>query len=222
MSLLPCVEIETGPAPTAAVVWLHGLGADGHDFEPIVPALAWPGQPAIRYVFPHAPRRAVTINGGTVMPAWYDIRGLDLKARVDAEGIEDSGQAVADLVAREQSRGVAPASIVIAGFSQGGAVALFHALRAPEAYAGIVALSTYLPLAERLADERSTANAKTPIFMGHGTQDPVVPMALGEASAQTLTSWGYDVGWKTYPMPHAVSPQEIDDLRTFLSQRLRA
>ena len=165
--MLASVQIETGPEPTHAVVWLHGLGADGHDFEPIVPALAWPGQPNIRYVFPHAPQRPVTINGGMVMRAWYDILGLDLSSRVDAAGIEESARSVDALLRRENERGIPSHNIVLAGFSQGGAVALFHGLRAQERLAGLIALSTYLPLADRVDRTRDGGNVRGPSRFCH-------------------------------------------------------
>lgn len=222
MSLLAAVEVETGPAPSAAVLWLHGLGADGHDFEPIVPMLRGAGEPAVRFVFPHAPVRPVTINGGLRMRAWYDIKGLDLAQRVDAEGIRASADQVAALLAREGERGIPTERVVLAGFSQGGAVALYLGLRLASALAGLVALSTYLPLADELGAGRHPANGGTPVFMGHGTADPVVPLALGEACAQQLERWGQPVSWHRYPMQHAVCPAEIADLRAFLTSRLPA
>ena len=172
--LLETIEIETGASPRAAVIWLHGLGADGHDFEPIVPELGLPAAPALRFVFPHAPLQAVTMNGGAVMRAWYDVTG---DGRQDAAGIRASQARVEALIARERARGVAARSIVLAGFSQGGAVALQTGLRHPERLAGILALSSYLPLPDTLAHEASEANRDVPIFMAHGTQDPVIPLS---------------------------------------------
>ncbi|MDX1569512.1 MAG: carboxylesterase [Xanthomonadales bacterium] len=217
LAMLDCLEIETASDPTAAVIWLHGLGADGHDFEPIVPQLAWPGQPAIRYVFPHAPTRPVTINNGIVMRAWYDITGFDLSQREDETGMRQSAGQVDELIEREIGRGIAPERIVLAGFSQGGAVALFTGLRRSRRLAAIIALSTYLALREQVSSEADPANHGTPIWMAHGNMDPVVPIQLGEASANYLRSLGYEVSWETYPIPHGVSPDEIDAIRRFLS-----
>jgi phospholipase/carboxylesterase len=221
MDILPAVEHETAANPRWSVIWLHGLGADGHDFAPIVPELVAPGWPALRFVFPHAPVRPVTVNGGMAMRAWYDIKGLDIASQEDEAGIRASIAAVRALIAREQARGVAPGQIVLAGFSQGGAIALAGGLRLDESLAGIIALSTYLPLAGSLAAERSAANAAVPIFQAHGQADPVVPLALGSASRDALLALGYRVDWHVYPMGHAVCPQEIADLRAWLGSRLR-
>jgi phospholipase/carboxylesterase len=217
---LETVEIETGKAPTAAVVWLHGLGADGHDFEPLVPQLAWPGAPSIRYVFPHAPVRPVTINGGMPMRAWYDIVELSHDRDQDEDGIMDSVRRTTALIRREEERGVPPGRIVVAGFSQGGAIAIQAALRYPERLAGLVALSTYLLLGDRLAAEAVAENADLPVFCGHGTADPMVPVFLGEAAASRLRTMGHPVDWKSYPMPHAVCPEEVVHLAGWLRQRL--
>ena len=211
-----CVEIQTGPAPTAAVVWLHGLGADGHDFEPIVPELAWPGQPAIRYLFPHAPVRPITINSGMAMRAWYDITGVDLAQRQDAQGIQQSAALVTRLLDGVRESGIPSERTVLAGFSQGGAVALYLALRHPHRLAGVIALSTYLPLAPGTEREAHEANRATPILMGHGSADPVVPMQYGQMSAQALQGLGYDVRWHTWPMPHSVCAEEVVVIRQFL------
>lgn len=216
-----CVEIETGAHPRHAVIWLHGLGADGHDFEPIVPQLIRPEWPALRFVFPHAPVTPITLNGGLPMRAWYDIAGFDLAQRQDEAGIRASIVRVETLVAREVERGVPIANIVLTGFSQGGAIALAAGLRHADKLAAIVALSTYLPIAEATAGERHAANAATPIFMGHGAFDPVVPRYLGERSRDQLRDWGYRVGWHSYPMAHQVCPQEIGDLADFLTDCLR-
>lgn len=215
---LDCVEIETGPNPRHAVVWLHGLGADGHDFEPIVPQLVRPGWPALRFVFPHAPVRPITLNGGLPMRGWYDIAGFDLAQKQDEAGIRASIAEVEKLVAREVARGATVPNIVQAGFSQGGAIALAAGLRHPQKLAAIVALSTYLPVADKIASERDPANARTPIFMAHGAFDPVVPQVLGERSRDRLREWGYAVDWHSYPMAHQVSPQEIADLGDFLTE----
>ena len=220
MKPLETVVVDTGPDPQYAVVWLHGLGADGYDFEPVVPLLRGSGEAGVRFIFPHAPVQPVTINGGMRMRAWYDIRGLDLKDRVDAEGIRESAAQVEALLVAEEARGVPASRIVLAGFSQGGAVALYLALRFDRRLAGIIALSTYLPLADELTEYRHEANAETPIFMAHGTGDPVVPVALGEASARRLEALGQPLSWQTYPIPHAVSPEELADVRSFLATRL--
>lgn len=214
------VEVTLGGDPASAVIWLHGLGADGYDFEPIVPELKL--KTSVRFVFPHAPIRPVTINGGMPMRAWYDIFGFGAAARQDETGVRASGTYVSRLVEREAARGVPSERIVLAGFSQGGAIALYAGLRAPRALAGILALSTYLPLADALAAERSAANAGVPIFMGHGAADPVVPLALGEASRRRLESMGYGVEWHAYPMAHAVCAREIADIGAWLGARLGA
>jgi phospholipase/carboxylesterase len=219
-TLLPFVEIESAPNPTAAVIWLHGLGADGHDFAGLVPELNLAGCPAIRFIFPHAPSIPVTINGGYVMPAWYDLLGMDLVSKQDAQGIQKSEAAIQALIANEVARGIPPKNIVLAGFSQGCAMALHTALRLPDKIAGVMALSGYLPLADRFANERNVANAATPIFMAHGTQDPVVVIARGEDSRNALTQLGHPVQWHAYPMPHSVHPQEIADISDFLRQVL--
>ncbi len=213
--MLDCIEMTTGEAPSLAVIWLHGLGAEGHDFEPIVPELNL--RFAARFVFPHAPVRPVTINGGMPMRAWYDILGFDRSAREDAAGIRASAAAVTELVDREIARGIPAERIVLAGFSQGGAIALHTALREPRALAGVLALSTYLPLAATLASERHLANAGLPIFMAHGTQDPVLPLKLGEFSRRALESLGYSVEWRTYPMPHSVCMEEIRAIAAWLT-----
>jgi phospholipase/carboxylesterase len=217
---LETVEVETGPQPSAAVVWLHGLGADGHDFEPLVPELHWPGAPAIRFVFPHAPVRPVTINGGMPMRAWYDIVSLGSGRDHDQQGITDSVNQVAQLVRRERERGIAAGRIVLAGFSQGGAIALQLALRFAEKLAGLIALSTYLLLDHRLAAEAHESNLGLPVFVGHGTQDPMVPCRLGEQLAARLRDMGYAVEWRSYAMPHSVCPQEVVDLAAWLRARL--
>jgi len=217
---LETVEVETGPQPSAAVIWLHGLGADGHDFEPLVPELSWPGAPPIRFVFPHAPIRPVTINGGMPMRAWYDIVSLGAGRDHDQQGIADSVNQSARLVRRECERGIGASRIVVAGFSQGGAIALQLALRFPERLAGLIALSTYLLLERRLAAEVHEVNRELPVFVGHGTQDPMVPCHLGEQLARRLRGIGCAVDWHSYPMPHAVCPQEVTDLRAWLHARL--
>lgn len=219
-TLLPHVQIETAPHPSAAVIWLHGLGADGHDFAGLVPELDLSGCPAIRFVFPHAPAIPVTVNSGYVMPAWYDIFGTDLIGRQDAAGIRASAQAIGALIEREIERGIPAKRIVLAGFSQGCAMALHTGLRFHQTLAGIMALSGYLPLAEHFAAERAAANAHTPIFMAHGSQDPVVVPARGEASRDLLTRLGYPVQWHSYPMAHSLHPREVADISVFLRQVL--
>jgi len=216
--LLPTVEIATGDAPELAIIWLHGLGADGHDFEPIVPELNLPF-PA-RFVFPHAPVRPITVNGGMEMRAWYDIVGFGLNVRQDAAGIRDSAAAVTRLIDREIERGVPASRVVLAGFSQGGAIALHTALRETRPLAGIMALSTYLPLGESLPAERSAANASVPIFMAHGTADPLLPLALAEGSRRTLEALGYAVDFHVYPMPHSVCMEEVAAIAVWLAKRV--
>ena len=220
MQELETVELEAGANPRAAVIWLHGLGADGHDFEPIVPMLdLGPGRP-VRYVFPNAPARPVTINGGMVMRAWDDILSIDREEREDEAGIAASAAAIERLIRREVSRGIDSRRIVLAGFSQGGAIALFTGLRHAAPLAGILALSTYLPLADLVAEEAAPANAGLPIFMAHGNADDVVPINFARNSRKKLFRMGYDVRWTEYAMPHAVIPEEIEDIRTFLMQVL--
>ena len=219
-ALLPRIELESAPQPTAAVIWLHGLGADGHDFASLVPELDLAGCPPIRFVFPHAPSMPVTVNGGYVMPAWYDILGPNLVSQQDAAGIQASERAIVALLAHEVARGIPAERIVLAGFSQGCAMALHTGLRLPQRLAGIMALSGYLPLADRITAERHAANAQTPVFMAHGTQDPVVAIARGEASRDALAALGQPVAWHSYPMPHSLHPQEIFDISAFLAQVL--
>jgi len=218
-ALLDCLELGPHGPAEACVIWLHGLGADGHDFEPIVPELGL-GE-SVRFVFPHAPHRPVTINAGYVMRAWYDIATPRIDAEQDAAGIEASAAQVNALIAREVGRGVPPARIVLAGFSQGGAVALHTGLRRTEPLAGILALSTYLPVAERLASE-AAPDRRVPIFMAHGSDDPIVPVALGRDSRDRLIEAGYDVQWHEYPMGHSVCPGEVADIGNWLRQRLAA
>lgn len=217
-TLLECVELQTHPSPAATVIWLHGLGADGYDFVPVVRELQALGAPAARYVFPHAATMPVTINGGAVMRAWYDIVNVDLLRREDEKGIRASQLQVEALIAREVERDVPKSRIVLAGFSQGGAIALQTGLRQPEALAGIIALSCYLPLAESFVQERAQTSASVPIFMAHGTSDPIVPLARATASRDALKDAGYAVEWHQYPMPHSVNEQEIRDIAAFLKR----
>ena len=214
------VEIETGPNPQASVIWLHGLGADGHDFEPIVPELVRPSERALRFIFPHAPVRPVTLNGGYAMRAWYDIIALDRRAAEDETGIRASQALVTEFIRRENARGISTEQIVLAGFSQGGAMALYSGTGYPERLAGIIGLSCYQLLAGRFAAERLPANQATPIFLGHGMQDPVVAPALGEAACRQLQAAGYAVEWHAYSMPHSVCPQEVADIAAWLRRVL--
>jgi phospholipase/carboxylesterase len=218
---LETVTVETGPDPTFTIIWMHGLGADGHDFEPLVPELIDRSWPALRFVFPHAPVRPVTINNGYAMRAWYDIIGIDRRSAEDFAGIKASAAGIAALIRNENERGIATSRIALGGFSQGGALALYAGTRHPETLAGIIALSSYLPIAAQLVAERAAANQSTPIFMAHGSQDPVVPYALGEESRQLLGSAGYAVEWHSYAMPHSLCEPEVRDLRAWLAQRLR-
>lgn len=217
---LPTAEQETAAKPTHSVIWLHGLGADGNDFGPIVPQLVGPTSPAVRFVFPHAPVRPVTINNGMSMRAWYDIAAFDLNARQDETGMRASVAEIETLIAREHVRGVPSERIVLAGFSQGGAIALAAGLLHAEKLAGIIALSTYLPMPAALATERHPANLATPIFWGHGVADPIVAIQRGLDSRDQLLALGHPIDWHTYPMLHAVCPQEISDLRHWLGQHL--
>jgi phospholipase/carboxylesterase len=217
--LLDAIEIETAPKPVASVLWLHGLGADGADFVPIVRELELPPVP-IRFVFPHAPLQPVTINNGMVMRAWYDILGADLARREDERGVRASQALVEALIAREKARGTPARRILLAGFSQGGAIALQTGLRHPERLAGIMALSTYVPVAESLEREAHAANRDVPIFMAHGLYDPIIPIAAARRSRELLQRLGYAVEWHEYPMPHSVAPQELDDIGAWLRRVL--
>jgi phospholipase/carboxylesterase len=214
--MLETIEVETKPKPDAAVIWLHGLGADGHDFEPIVPEIVRPGERAWRFVFPNAPVRPVTINGGMAMRAWYDLKGLDRRAAEDAAGFRDTDALVRQLIAKEAARGIPTNRVVLAGFSQGGAVSLYTVPRYPEKLAGVMALSCYLPRESTFLAERAPANDATPIFMAHGRADTVLTMSLGTHSRDFLKALGYAVEWHDYPMAHAVCAAEIADIREFL------
>ena len=220
MTELPeTIERSSGDAPGWSVIWLHGLGADGNDFVPIVPELLRPDWPAIRFVFPHAPVRAVTINGGARMRAWYDIRDMDLSNRADAEGVDQSIAQVEALIAREHERGVPPARVLLAGFSQGGAIALAAGIRRREPLAGLIALSTYLPLGAATL-QPLTAEARTqPVFMAHGLHDPVVPYTGGKRSRDALRDAGFEVDWHAWPMAHQVCAEEIGALSAWMTRR---
>lgn len=215
------VTLEPATKPTATVIWLHGLGADGHDFVPIVDELRLPATLPVRFIFPHARRRPVTINNGIVMRAWYDIVGLNRSGPEDAAGIRESANIVRDLVRAETARGIPSTRIVIAGFSQGGAIALQMALRHEAALAGVMALSTYLPLQASLDQEANAANLSIPILMCHGVHDSVVPVQMGESSRERLLQLGYRVDWRAYPMQHSVSLEEVNDISRWLQDRLR-
>jgi phospholipase/carboxylesterase len=218
--VLQTIELETARPATASVIWLHGLGADGHDFEPIVPELDLPDALAVRFVFPHAPMQAVTINGGAVMRAWYDVYALQGQRREDADGVRASQVRVEELIAREKSRGVQASRIVLAGFSQGGAIALQTGLRHGERLAGIMALSTYLPIASTLAAEAAAANRAGPIFMAHGMDDPLIPIERAMISRRQLEAAGYAVDWHEYPMEHGVCAAELADISAWLQRVL--
>jgi phospholipase/carboxylesterase len=217
---LEAIEIETAESPGASVIWMHGLGADGHDFVDVVPELGLPARPGVRFVFPHAPMRPVTINGGYVMRAWYDIRDDGGVRREDAAGVRASQKAIEALIAREKERGVPAAAIVLAGFSQGGAMALHTALRHPERLAGVMALSCSLPLADTVAAEAAAANRDMPIFMAHGTLDQMIPKARAQRAHDTLAGLNYKVEWHEYPMPHSVCMEEVSDIAAWLGRVL--
>jgi phospholipase/carboxylesterase len=217
---LKTIELETRPNPSHAVIWLHGLGADGNDFVPIVRELQLPPL-GIRFIFPHAPMRPVTINGGFVMRAWYDIVLQDLVRQEDERGIRESQEMVEALIAKEASRGIPSDRIVLAGFSQGGVITLQTGLRQPKPLAGLLALSCYLPLAATLDKEINAASRDVPVFLAHGTADDIVPLARGSAARDALTKLGCKVEWHQYPMPHSVHPDEIADIGAWLGRTLR-
>ena len=223
--LLETIEIETGKNPTAAVIWMHGLGADANDFVPVVGELGLAAAPPVRFVFPNAPMRPVTINNGYVMRAWYDVSFGDLEGksrRADEVGVRESQAQIGALVEREIQRGISSTNIVLAGFSQGGAIALHTGLRHPQKLAGVMALSTYLPLADSLPQEGTPQNKAVPIFMAHGVFDPVVPLVMGAGSMTYLVTLGYAVDWRQYPMQHSVCAQEIQDIGAWLRKILKA
>ncbi len=218
---LDFVELQTGPKPTWTVVWLHGLGADGHDFEAIVPELVRPNWPSIRFVFPHAPVRPVTVNGGARMRAWYDILGPSLAEKQDIPGVENSVAAIELLLQAEIARGCPPERIILAGFSQGGAITLARGLTREVPLAGLVVLSSYVPIHEHLLPKVSAAAPNMPLFMAHGSLDPVVPEALGKMSKQFLEGVGMKPEWHAYPMAHQVCLEEISDLANWLERRFQ-
>ncbi len=217
---LPSVVLETGPKPDATVIWLHGLGADGHDFEALVPELRLPESLQVRFVFPHAPMRPVTINGGMRMRAWYDIKSFDAEGRADAAGVRESSRLLDELIRAENAGGIEDRPVVLAGFSQGGAIVLHYALTSARELSGVLALSTYLPL--DVAGPVVAKRAPVPFFMAHGTFDNIVPFEAGRASAARVRELGYTVEWHEYPMGHGVCPAEIVDIRGWLSRLLAA
>lgn len=219
--MLDCIEIETGTNPTHSIIWMHGLGADGNDFAPLVPALKVTRTHAIRFVFPNAPQQPVTINGGMVMPAWYDILVPSLVRQEDEAGILESERAINELIEREITRGIPSEKIVLAGFSQGCAMTLHIGLRQKHRLAGLMGLSGYLPLAQKAPEHWLPANQRTPVFLAHGTLDPVVTLERGTATRDLLMAHGYDVRWHTYTMPHSVCPEEVSDINQFLEDVLR-
>ena len=216
----PPVVIESSRAAAAAVVWLHGLGADGHDFEPVAAEFGRSGLDDIRYVFPHAPVRPITVNGGMKMRAWYDIAGSELDRGTDEEGVRESAAIARALVDEQIASGIPARRVVLAGFSQGGAIALFAGLRLPYRIAGILALSTYLPAEGSLAAQAHSANSDVPIFLAHGSHDPLISLALSERSRAVMANLGYTVETHTYPIPHSVCPEEIRDIANWLSRVL--
>ncbi|MEA0736944.1 alpha/beta hydrolase [Xanthomonas campestris pv. campestris] len=220
--MLDVIERETGPNPQWAVIWLHGLGADGSDFAPMVPELVRPQWPALRFVFPHAPIRPITINNGVRMRGWYDIVGMDFAQRADKVGIAESVAQVEALIANEQARGIAPDRILLAGFSQGGAVTLAVGLQRRVPLAGLIAMSTYLPDPAAAASQLQPGALAQPLFMAHGSADPVVPYRAGEQSAQALQALGFTLEWHSYPMGHQVCVEEIDALRDWMQARFNA
>lgn len=213
--MLDFISKKTGDNPELLVIWLHGLGADGHDFEPVVPQFV-NSQKAIQFIFPHAPIQPVTINGGMEMRSWYDIKMMDIGKMPDEAGIRQSEQQVLALIEAQIKAGFKPNQIVLAGFSQGGAIALHTATRTQHKLAAVVALSCYLPIADKLSAEESGTNLNTPFFFGHGSYDPVVPYDLGKSSYQTLKASGYQVSWHEYPLQHGVSMDELEDIKRFI------
>jgi phospholipase/carboxylesterase len=220
MALLPFVDVKPNGPVRAAVVWLHGLGDSGHGFAPIVPELRLPADAGIRFLFPHAPERPVTVNGGMRMRAWYDIKTMDLSHRADEAGVRESAAAVQQLLDKLIADGLNSEQIVLAGFSQGGVIALHLLARLPYKLAGVMALSTYMCAPEKLAQEASAVNKAMPVFIGHGSQDPVVPMAAGQQAFHALKNLGFNVSWQDYRMQHSVCAQEVADISSFLQRRL--
>jgi phospholipase/carboxylesterase len=218
--LLPSVLVETNNEPDAAVIWLHGLGSDGHDFESLVPALSLSPELSVRFIFPHAPQRPVTVNGGMVMRAWYDIYEMTLDRKVDMANIDESCEQVEALIQDQIEKGIAPSRIVLAGFSQGGVIAYQSVLRTPHTLAGVMALSTYLVGADKVPDASDCKNGLTPILIHHGLQDPVVVPVLATQARDLLQSKGFAVSYQSYDMPHAVCPEQVKDISDWLNARL--
>ncbi len=218
-TILPHITLDTASAPHHSIIWLHGLGADGEDFVPIAEEMNLPV--AVRYIFPHAPEQPVTLNGGYIMRSWYDIVATDIGSKQDAAGVRASQSEIEKLIAQEKARGILPEDIFLAGFSQGGAIALHTGLRYAERLGGILALSTYLPLADTLKEEAASTAKKTPIFMAHGRSDPIVPYTLGRSSEKILLQQGYQVEWHEYAMPHSLCQEEVRDIEAWLSPRLK-
>ncbi|HED17054.1 MAG TPA: carboxylesterase [Gammaproteobacteria bacterium] len=215
-ALLQCIETTTGPSVLYSIIWLHGLGADGHDFAGIVPEVVLADRPDIRFIFPHAPKQPVTLNGGMVMRSWYDLYGLEIDTPEDEVGIKQAADSIRQLIEREQQRGVAANHIILAGFSQGGALALYTALTHPQPLAAILALSTYLPLARQLNKQHEGLQTYSSIFQAHGDRDAVVSMSLGEAAREAIQQLGNRVDWRSYPMEHSVSMEELQDISQWL------
>ncbi|AGP80133.1 putative phospholipase/carboxylesterase family protein [Alteromonas mediterranea MED64] len=218
--LLPCVEINPSTAPDACVIWLHGLGDSGHGFAPIVPELKLPDSMAVKFLFPHAPERPITINGGMRMRAWYDIKSLDFESRADLEGVKESAEQVEQLIKAQIESGIKAERIVLAGFSQGGVIALHLAPRFSQKLAGVMALSTYMCEPALLSSEALDVNRETPIVMAHGEQDEVVPVFMGNAAFKTLNECGFKATWQTYTMQHNVCMQELNDISAWLQKLL--
>ncbi len=220
--LIQHIELTTGSNPKGTVIWMHGLGADCWDFVPVVKELGLPEDLPLRFIFPQAPSRPITINNGYVMPGWYDISMQDIERKPDEAGVRESQQSIDELIAHEIARGIASEKIILAGFSQGGAIALQAGLRQTQALAGILALSTYLTLADSLAAEKTIANANIPILMAHGTQDPVVPLALARRSMDALKQQQYQVEWREYPMQHSVCAEEVEEIGAWIAKRFQS
>lgn len=221
-TLIQHLELNTGANPKGSVIWMHGLGADCWDFVSIVKELALPDDLPLRFIFPQAPTRPITINNGQVMPGWYDISMAELHRKPDEAGVRQSQAAIEQLIAREIERGIPADKIILAGFSQGGAIALQTGLRCREALGGIMALSTYLTLDDSLAAEATIANANIPILMAHGTQDPLIPLSLAVASRTKMEARGYKVEWREYPMPHSLCMEEVEDIGAWIQARFRS
>ena len=222
MKIIEHIELNTGADPKGSVIWMHGLGADCWDFVPVVKELGLPPDLPLRFIFPQAPTRPITINNGQAMPGWYDISMAELQRKPDEAGVRESQAAIDQLIAREIGRGIAADKIVLAGFSQGGAIALQTGLRHREALGGIMALSTYLTLEDSLATEATIANANIPILMAHGTQDPLIPLSLAQSSLAKMQARGYKIEWREYPMPHSVCMEEIEDIGVWLQARFKS